>query len=214
MPKKGTFFWVLLIFLTGCSFLQGQGSAILIPDIEDQTPTIPTIQLVDGFDFPVGDENGAPWAVTGYKFMDWSTYSNSFHPGEDWNIPGAGNNDFGEPVYSIAHGKVVFSGFNSALGNIIVIEHKLQDGTSRYSQYAHLHERLVRENEAVLRRQQIGTVGRGPHNRFTAHLHFEIRKAAMNPNAWPRTNGVAWDYNKVLEYWVHPSEFIRANRPK
>lgn len=172
------------------------------------------IWLVDGFDFPVGDQNGKGWGVTGYGFLDWSRASNSFHPGEDWNIPGAGNGDQGKPVYSIAHGEVVFSGWNSALGNVILIKHSLSAHDFVWSQYAHLEARLVETGEIVGRRQQIGTVGRGPNNRFTAHLHFELRKVDLPANAWPKTNGQAWEKDRVLDYWLNPSQFIKQNRPR
>ncbi|HPT82509.1 MAG TPA: M23 family metallopeptidase [Limnochordia bacterium] len=170
--------------------------------------------LVDGFDFPVGDRNGRGWAVTGYDFLDWSSYSNSYHPGEDWNIPGAGNGDQGEPVYAVAHGEVVFSGWNTALGNVILIKHAITPTDFVWSQYAHLAERYVDRGERVYRRQPIGTVGRGPNNTFAAHLHFELRKADLPANAWPRTNGVPWSRSKVADFWLHPSAFINLNRPQ
>jgi len=190
-----------LLALTGCS-PTGLG-----PGGKDNR--IPT---ADGFDFPVGGPNGEGWAVTGYDYLEWSSVSGSWHPGEDWNIPGAGNNDLGEPVYTIGHGQVVFSGWNSALGNVILVKHRLPDGVYIWSQYAHLDRRLVQAGDIVWRRQQIGTVGRGPNNRFAAHLHFEIRREDLPYNAWPRTNGVPWDAARVAQYWLHPSDFIKQNR--
>jgi murein DD-endopeptidase MepM/ murein hydrolase activator NlpD len=139
--------------------------------------------------------------------------SNSYHPGEDWNIPGAGNGDWGEPVYAIANGEVVFSGWNSAMGNVVLIKHNLSRTEAVWSQYAHLDVRMVKTGDMVTRRQQIGTVGRGPNNRFAAHLHFEIRKADLPANAWPRTNGEPWGSERVKDYWLNPSLFIQQNRP-
>lgn len=205
-------YWLFLLFIlltlsiTGCSLNQELGGGL--PD------NIDPVWLTDGFDFPVGDPNGRGWGVTGYAFLDWSNYSNSFHPGEDWNIPGAGNGDWGEPVYSIANGEVVFSGWNTALGNVILIKHYISPTDFVWSQYAHLEERYVGKGELVRRRDQIGTVGRGPNNTFAAHLHFEIRKADLPANAWPRTSGVAWDRSKVTDFWLHPSTFINQNRPR
>jgi len=170
--------------------------------------------LVDGFDFPVGDPDGRGWAVTGYDFLDWSSYSNSYHPGEDWNIPGAGNGDQGKTVYAVANGEVVFSGWNTALGNVILIKHAISPTDFVWSQYAHLEQRYVDRGDKVYRRQPIGTVGRGPNNTFAAHLHFELRKVDLPANAWPRTNGVPWDRSKVADFWLHPSAFINLNRPQ
>lgn len=169
--------------------------------------------LVDGFDFPVGDQDGRGWAITGYSFLQWSNVSNSYHPGEDWNMPGDPNADQGELVYAVAHGEVVFSGWNTALGNVILIRHALSPQDFVWSQYAHLDRRDVSVGETVGRRQIIGTVGRGPNNRFAAHLHFEMRKEDLPANAWPRTQGVPWDRSRVTDYWLHPSTFIKQNRP-
>lgn len=218
LPQKGEFFlarkyWTLLLLILIASMI---GGCTLTPGSNGPSTGNPgnSTWLVDGFDFPVGDQDGRGWAVTGYSFLDWSKTSNSFHPGEDWNIPGAGNKDQGEPVYAIANAEVVFSGWNTALGNVIVLRHALSNEDFVWSQYAHLDRRDVREGEIVGRRQIIGTVGRGPDNRFSAHLHFEIRKVDLPANAWPRTNGVAWDQNKVTDFWLHPTTFIKQNRPQ
>jgi len=191
----------VLLILAGCSpaDLRPGGQESLVP-------------IADGFDFPVGGPNGEGWGITGYDYLEWSNVSNSWHPGEDWNIPGAGNGDLGEPAYAIGHGQVVFSGWNTALGNVVLIKHRLPGDTYIWSQYAHLDRRDVRAGEIVQRRQVIGTVGRGPNNRFAAHLHFEIRCADLPYNAWPHTNGVPWEASQTAEYWLHPSDFIRQNR--
>ena len=122
--------------------------------------------------------------------------------------------DLGKPVYAVANGIVRFSGFNTAQGHIVMIEHHLPDGRRVWSQYAHLQERWVSEGEIVWRRQPIGTVGQGPNNRFSPHLHFEIRIKYLPQNGWPRTNGQAWSESKVREYYADPTEFINSNRPK
>ena len=87
--------WLLMLclftaFATGCLSPDHPGA--------NSPPPGGTYFLTDGFDFPVGDPDGRGWAVTGYDFLEWSGYSNSYHPGEDWNIPGAGNGDQGERI--------------------------------------------------------------------------------------------------------------------
>lgn len=202
-------YWILLFLFILTSTL---GACTFTPHLPQEN--ISTLWLVDGFDFPVGGLNGEGWAVTGYDFLDWSSVSNSYHPGEDWNIPGAGNGDLGEPIFAVANGEVVFSGWNSALGNVILIKHALSSQEFVWSQYAHLDQRFVSRGEIVGRRQIIGTVGRGPENRFAAHLHFELRREDLPANAWPRTNGKAWPSHRVKDYWLNPSTFIKQNRPQ
>lgn len=206
MTRKSWLWALCVLLLAGClhpsRLEEGAGGAN------------PSLWLVDGFDFPVGDPDGRGWAITGYGFLDWSSYSNSYHPGEDWNIPGAGNQDQGQPVYAVANGEVVFSGWNTALGNVVLIKHSLSSTDFVWSQYAHLNERYVNKGDKVFRRQPIGTVGRGPNNTFSAHLHFELRKVDLPANAWPRTNGIPWERSKVADFWLNPSQFIKHNRPQ
>lgn len=77
------------------------------------------ITPADGFDFPVGDGQGGGAytdAATGKRHDGWhvatrfaENYSLGIHPGEDWNGPGGGDTDLGEPVYAVANGKVIFA---------------------------------------------------------------------------------------------------------
>ena len=220
MQKHSLYLVVFLIgilFLTGCgySLLPGSGPSVIDSDPGQDAPEQPdTVPTTDGFDFPVGDRDGNGWGVAGYRFLQWSNYSNTWHPGEDWNMHGSPMADLGKPVYAVANGIVRFSGFNTAQGHIVMIEHHLPDGRRVWSQYAHLQERWVSEGEIVWRRQPIGTVGQGPNNRFSPHLHFEIRIKYLPQNGWPRTNGQAWPESKVREYYADPTDFINSNRPK
>ncbi|MBD3316644.1 MAG: peptidoglycan DD-metalloendopeptidase family protein [Chitinivibrionales bacterium] len=92
------------------------------------------------------------------------------HRGVDYRAP------TGTPVYAVAAGTVVKSGYNSNNGHYIAIRH-----ADKYtSYYLHLHRRLAAKGRMVRARQIIGKVGStgmstGPH------LHFGFRK----PNgAW------------------------------
>ena len=48
-----------------------------------------------------------------------------------------------QPVYSIANGIVLFAGWNTAQGNIGLIEHTMPNGKQVWSQYAHLDRLYV-----------------------------------------------------------------------
>jgi hypothetical protein len=157
------------------------------------------VRLADGFSLPVGLEG----TKTYHK-------ARGFHPdahlGEDWNGAGGGDSDLGDPVYSIAHGLVVFArDYQLGWGNVVIVRHAyLENGVQQYvdSLYGHLHEMFVREGQHVTRAQKIGTIGnnRGMYN---AHLHFELRK---NLQIGMLRHRFARDFSN---YW-DPESFIKA----
>lgn len=147
-----------------------------------------TVQLADGFDYPVGKPNG-------WNYYVYRGFTPNGHLGEDWNGNGGGNTDLGDPVYSTAHGVVVFSeDYKRGWGHVVIIRHAYR-GTSGVIQfvdslYGHLNVRLVKVGDKVTRGQKIGTIGRGPNNMYTAHLHYEIRKdlrVGMRRTLYPKT---------------------------
>ncbi len=158
--------------------------------------------LADGFDFPVG----IPDAKGYYKFRG---YTPPGHLGEDWNGVGGGNSDMGDPIYSVAHGVVVFSDdVRRGWGNCVIVRHAYRDdsGKIRYvdSQYGHLLKRYVKLYDRVKRGQQIGEMGSN-RGMYVAHLHFEMRKElrlGMNRTSWPKDNSC----------YYHPTNFIKAHR--
>lgn len=176
--------------------------AILNPSLSQAANTI-THYLADGFDFPVGKPEAAGY----YKARGF--WPNG-HLGEDWNGRGGGNTDKGDPVYSIAHGVVVYSAdFRSGWGNVVIVRHAYREKNGRIyfidSQYGHLHKRLVRKGQKVKRGEKIGTIGRGPRNMYYAHLHFEIRK---NIKLGMQRSKFKRDYSN----YHSPTHFIKANR--
>jgi len=137
------------------------------------SPQTARTRLADGFDQPVGKPN-----AEGY-YMSRGFRAN-FHMGEDWNGIRGGNTDLGAPVYSTAHGLVVLArDMRMGWGNLVIIRHTyLEDKQLKAvdSVYAHLDRITVREGQQVVRGQQVGTIGTN-RGMYTAHLHFEIRKA-------------------------------------
>lgn len=158
--------------------------------------------LADGFDFPVGKPDARGY----YKYRG---YTAKGHLGEDWNGVGGGDTDLGDPIYSVAHGVVVFSDdVRKGWGNCIIVRHAYRDdsGKIRYvdSQYGHLLKRYVKLHDRVRRGQQIGSMGSN-RGMYAAHLHFEMRKElrlGMNRSSWPRDNSC----------YYHPTNFISAHR--
>jgi murein DD-endopeptidase MepM/ murein hydrolase activator NlpD len=179
----------------------------------------------DGFDFACGNPDGKGEYIeksTGRHYNGWritagftEQCSVGIHPGEDWSGAGGGNADLGQPVYSVANGRVVFADDGGKLwGNVIVIDHIFYENYERKkmrSVYAHLLEIKVRAGEDVKRRQIIGAIGLDPDKTIDAHLHLELRwDETLSPNYSPSDNGKdrAW----VREHYAEPSAFIRAHR--
>lgn len=162
-----------------------------------------TTRLADGFDIPVGKPNGDGYYI-------FRGFTPNGHLGEDWNGNGGGNTDEGDPVYSIAHGVVVFSeDYKRGWGNVVIVRHAYRENNGQIafvdSLYGHLKVRSVKLGQQVTRGQVVGTIGRGPYNMYAAHLHFEIRRdlrVGMRRELYPRN---------YQTYHV-PKTFIDARR--
>ena len=92
-------------------------------------------------------------------------------------------------------------------GNVIVIRHIFLDGNNLKtvdSLYGHLDRITVKENQQVLRGQQIGTMGTN-RGMYPAHLHFEIHK---NIVMGVTRTGFAHDFTNYYD----PTNFINAHR--
>ncbi|NLT69908.1 MAG: M23 family metallopeptidase [Verrucomicrobiaceae bacterium] len=148
-----------------------------------------TARLADGFDYPVGKPDGVGYYI-------FRGFSPNGHLGEDWNGKGGGDTDEGDPVYSIAHGVVVFSeDYKKGWGNVVIVRHAYRERNGQIafvdSLYGHLKVRSVRLGQQVTRGQMVGTIGCGPYRMYAAHLHFEIRKdlrVGMRRELYPRNH--------------------------
>lgn len=76
----------------------------------------------------------------------------------------------GTPVYAPADGTIVFAGYKTGYGKLIVMDH----GYKLSSFYGHLSDIMVSRREKVKRRQVIGTIG-STGNSSGPHLHYEVR---------------------------------------
>jgi len=159
-----------------------------------------------GFDFPVGPPN-----AKGY-YNAQAFYENG-HLGDDWNGTGGGNSDFGDPIYSIADGYVIFAqDIQAGWGKIVRIVHHLPDSLykSPYSEfplveslYAHLEEITVPLHSFVKKGQQIGTMGNAD-GIYYAHLHFEIRTLIGLD--------IGGGYSDDTTFFTDPTRFINQHR--
>ncbi|MBW2703143.1 MAG: peptidoglycan DD-metalloendopeptidase family protein [Deltaproteobacteria bacterium] len=211
--------WVFLILM----FQVGEANAAG-PDVFDRYLEHP-YPVAKGFDFPVGNAEAKGSYVdakTGKRHQGWyvaagfgERYSLGLHPGEDWNGRGGGNTDEGQPVHSLAAGRVVLAkDFAGLWGKVIIIEHLFYENHEKKrirSLYAHLKSMTVKTAQVVTRRQTIGSIGRDAKGRYKAHLHLELRwDSSLAPTYWPSGHGksLAW----IRARYAAPSAFIRAHR--
>jgi len=176
----------------------GVVTATLLAAPEPQTART---RIADGFDIPVGPPDGEGY----YKARG---YRPRGHQGEDWNGLGGGNTDLGDPVFSTAHGLVVYArDARMGWGNVVIIRHVyLEKGKTLTvdSLYGHLDRIFVREGQQVSRGQKVGTIGTN-HGMYPAHLHFEIRK---NLSIGIHASAFRRDYSN----YYSPSDFILSRR--
>ncbi|MGZ8716056.1 MAG: murein hydrolase activator EnvC family protein [Gaiellaceae bacterium] len=124
----------------------GDGSTDTSPSPVSSPPT--------GFIWPLSGPITSPFGIR------WGT----LHPGIDIGVP------TGTPIHAAAAGKVIWCGWMSGYGNLVMIDH----GGSLASLYGHQSRIAASCGESVAQGQLIGYVGctgfcTGPH------LHFEIR---------------------------------------
>lgn len=185
--RKGVF-WIIVIAVV----------ATLVAAPESQ---MARTRIADGFDIPVGPPDGEGY----YKARG---YRVGGHQGEDWNGLGGGNTDLGAPVYSTAHGLVVFSrDVRMGWGNVVIVRHiYIEKGATKTvdSLYAHLDRITVREGQQIKRGQMVGTIGTN-RGMYPAHLHFEMRK-----NLSIGINATA--FRRDFSNYYSPSDFILARR--
>ena len=130
-----------------------------------ETPTPPrTVELK-----PAGEA-----AAIAEGTIDWIWPTNgklmaSFVEGSNKGIDIAGTP--GDPVLAAAPGKVVYSGTGlRGYGKLVIVRHNAEF----LSAYAHNSQILVKEGDAVARRQKIAEVG--STDAESPRLHFEIRR--------------------------------------
>jgi murein DD-endopeptidase MepM/ murein hydrolase activator NlpD len=125
-------------------------------------------QTLDDWFLP-DEEQRLSFPVEGYISSGFSWRWNRFHKGLDIAAKA------GSPIVAAQDGKVIFRGWRSGFGLLVIIQHK-----QGRTYYAHCQSTKVKAGQIVSRGDLIATVGatgqsRGPH------LHFEFRDNKNQP---------------------------------
>jgi len=107
---------------------------------------------------------GLIWPVNGPVTSPFGPRWGSFHYGIDIGVP------YGTPIAAAAAGTVIYCGWESGYGNLVVIDH----GGNLATAYGHQSSIAVSCGQHVEQGQTIGYVGCTGHC-FGPHLHFEVR---------------------------------------
>ncbi|KPA12496.1 Peptidase M23 domain protein, partial [Candidatus Magnetomorum sp. HK-1] len=112
-------------------------------------------------------------------------------------------------IVSTNDGKVVriehMSANDHGMGNNVIVEHVLEDGSKIYSSYSHLAsiESNLHEGDLIEKGEKIGVMGgsgSGVSNKWGIHLHFELKDQPVTDN--PSGDGQHWGYMPT-----HPDNF-------
>ena len=155
----------------------GETGEALVPDpalILPRPIGLAGVPRATRFDMPLGSEQAA-LTYDSQPFLTLNPKRGGKHLGDDLNGIGGMDTDRGDPVYAIGAGRIAYSAdARAGWGNVIIIEHRLADGTKFQSFYGHLERRDLPVGSHVVRGEPIGTVGNGG-GRYPAHLHLELR---------------------------------------
>ena len=111
-----------------------------------------------------------------------SGYGNRIHPIYGYYRKHTGVDiaaSYGTTIKSSDGGKVIFAGWKSGYGRVVIIDH----GANLTSLYAHMSSINVKTGQKVYKGKTIGKVGSSGTS-TGSHVHFEIRKLGddVNPN--------------------------------
>ena len=99
-----------------------------------------------------------------------------FHSGIDIGAP------YGTPIKAANSGRVIFVGWYSGYGKVVIIDHGNINGIPTTTLYAHMSTATAKQGTNVAKGTMIGKVGTTGYS-TGPHLHFEVRQkgSPVNP---------------------------------
>ena len=129
------------------------------------------IAVTSGFIKPVSGRITSPFG--------WRTHPifkrRIFHSGLDIACP------YGTPIKAANSGRVIFVGWYSGYGKVVIIDHGKVNGIPTTTLYAHMSQTLARQGANVAKGTVIGKVGTTGYS-TGPHLHFEVRQKGNPTN--------------------------------
>jgi murein DD-endopeptidase MepM/ murein hydrolase activator NlpD len=113
---------------------------------------------------PTPSSSGLIWPVSGPITSPFGWRWGRMHEGIDIGV------GYGIPIHAAASGTIIYCGWESGYGNLVVIDH----GNNLATAYGHQASIAVGCGQQVSQGQTIGYVGCTGHC-FGPHLHFEVR---------------------------------------
>lgn len=98
-----------------------------------------------------------------------------FHSGIDIGAP------YGTPIRAANYGRVIFVGWYSGYGKVIIIDHGTINGAQTTTLYAHMSTTIAKQGMNVKKGDVIGKVGTTGYS-TGPHLHFEVRQKGNPTN--------------------------------
>ena len=99
-----------------------------------------------------------------------------FHSGIDIGAP------YGTPIKAANSGRVIFVGWYSGYGKVVIIDHGKINGAPTTTLYAHMSTTIAKQGSNVVKGAVIGKIGTTGYS-TGPHLHFEVRQKGnpVNP---------------------------------
>jgi murein DD-endopeptidase MepM/ murein hydrolase activator NlpD len=125
-----------------------------------------------------------------------------FHSGQDFRAAA------GTPIPAAATGEVVYSGFNTNLGNTVIV----QNEAGAYSLYAHMQpDNLAQLGQQVWQGDTIGQVGSTGARTTGDHLHYSVITDEAGRNITITNDGGPLNIALNSTTTVNPSQYSNYN---
>jgi len=157
--------------------------------------------------FPLSDAKESNPTMGGYDFGEWSTYSNQFHPGLDFNAGAGGDGDIDMPLVVVCKSALRASE-ETARGYGKHQWWEVLEGphVGSWIHYCHANNFVHQEIGTIANRGDvIGGCGKSGGQQF-AHLHFEVKKD--KPSTWGYWGG-GLTKDQMLASYTDPLQFCR-----